>query len=320
VPARAPRAIFPVPADALATQLEQLGRAFEFVSRDDVVAAALGERGLPERACLVTFDDGLRCQLDHALPVLERLEVPAVFFVPALPLVEAHVLTVHKLHHVRERLTDDQLAAELEHTGIDVDDVDDEAAQAHYRYDTPSSARIKYLLNMTLPAAERDLVIDELFLHVQPDEASFCADLYMSSADVGALERSRRAVGAHSYEHRPLALLAPRDRKRDLARCTATLEQLMGQPPRAFSYPHGTSTTVDVESARDVAASGFEIAFTMERALNRSLAEPCLLARLDANDAPGGRQPLVDIDEDRIVVGEGATEGRRLYLDERHAA
>ena len=36
---------------------------------------------LPVRSVLVTFDDGYRSVLQHALPVLERFEVPAVVFV-----------------------------------------------------------------------------------------------------------------------------------------------------------------------------------------------------------------------------------------------
>src|SRR5947208_14231151 len=72
-PPAAPRAIFPVTVDGLAAQLELVGRSFEFVSRDELLAAVDGDASLPERACVVTFDDGLRCQLDLALPVLERL-------------------------------------------------------------------------------------------------------------------------------------------------------------------------------------------------------------------------------------------------------
>src|SRR5919199_3847986 len=59
-----PRAIFPVTAARLAEQLEMVGRGFEFVSRDDVLKAVRRRSSLPERACLVTFDDGLRCQYD----------------------------------------------------------------------------------------------------------------------------------------------------------------------------------------------------------------------------------------------------------------
>jgi hypothetical protein len=106
------------------------------------------------------------------------------------------------------------------------------------------------------------------------------------------------------------------ERQRELELSVAVLEPLVGAPPRVFSYPHGTPSTVDLASARDVAAAGFRVAFTMERALNRSLAEPCLLARLDANDAPGGARPLLDFDDGLPVVREGATATRVRYFDE----
>jgi hypothetical protein len=90
-------------------------------------------------------------------------------------------------------------------------------------------------------------------------------------------------------------MLSPGELDRDLARLTALLEEAAGEPIRTFSYPHGTPGTVDVRVARALEAHGFAAAFTMERALNRSLEEPLLLGRLDANDAPGGKRPLEDI-------------------------
>jgi peptidoglycan/xylan/chitin deacetylase (PgdA/CDA1 family) len=264
----------------------------------------------------VTFDDGLRCQVEHALPVLERLGVPAVFFVAGRPLDEQRPLAVHKVHYLRELLTEGRFEAELERAGVAVEDVSEDDARAHYRYDTPAAARVKYLLNIALPADERERAVDAVFDRVHGDEAGFCAGLYLSPEDVAELERAHSAVGAHSYGHRPLALLDPEERRRDLARCASVLEPLLGSAPRAFSYPHGTRSTVDLASAQDVEAAGFRFAFTMERALNTTLDEPCLLARLDANDAPGGKRPLLELEGDRLVVHEGMSAARTRYFDE----
>jgi peptidoglycan/xylan/chitin deacetylase (PgdA/CDA1 family) len=285
-PPAEPRAIFPVSVDALRAQLELLGRSWEFVSRDELLAAVAGDATLPERACAVTFDDGLRCQAELAAPVLAELAVPAIFFVPGKPVAEGRVLHVHKVHALRERLDDAELL-EL----VDAD-VPEEAAREHYRYDTPEAARVKYLLNMALPAEERDRVVGAAFAEAFPDEAAFAAELYMSRAQIRALASS---LGAHSYAHEPLALLAPEELDRDLERVTSTLEDVTGERPQAFSYPHGTASTVDVDTARRLSAAGYRVAFTMERALNRSLDEPLLLGRLDANDAPGGKRPLDEI-------------------------
>jgi peptidoglycan/xylan/chitin deacetylase (PgdA/CDA1 family) len=282
-----PRAIFPVSVDALRAQLELLGRSWEFVSRNELLAAAAGDAALPERACAITFDDGLRCQVELALPVLEELGIPAIFFVPGKPVAEGRVLRVPKVHALRERIDDAEL---LELVGAE--DVPEDVAREHYRYDTPQAARVKYLLNMALAADERDRVVGAAFAEIFPDEAAFAARLYMSREEIRALAPS---VGAHSYAHEPLALMSPEELDRDLERCTALVEELTGERPRAFSYPHGTPSTIDVATARRLAAAGYRVAFTMERALNRSLDEPLLLGRLDANDAPGGKRPLEEI-------------------------
>jgi peptidoglycan/xylan/chitin deacetylase (PgdA/CDA1 family) len=318
---RSPRAIFPVTVDALAAQLELLGSAFELVSRDELLAAAAGEGALPERACVVTFDDGLRCQVELALPVLERLGVPATFFLPGRPLAEGRALFVHKVHALRERLDEQvflrRLQRVLEERGLEAGPVPEDEARAHYRYDTPEAAQVKYLLNMALPREHREPVVTRLFEEVFPDEQAFCRDLYMSPEQVAELERRHRAVGAHGYAHEPLALLAGAELADDLERSVAALEGLTGARPLALSYPHGTPATVDLRVARAAAAAGFRAAFTMERALNRSLEEPLLLGRLDANDAPGGSRPRLELVDGEPVVREGMTAARERYFDER---
>ena len=283
------RAIFPVSTRALAAQLELLGRSYEFVSRDELLTAVTGERTLPDRACVVTFDDGLRCQAELAVPVLERLGVPAIFFVAGKPLAEGRALAVHKIHALRERLDDHELLDRLQ---VSPDAIEPDVAEAHYRYDTPEAARVKYLLNMALEPVERDRAVDRIFAEVFPDESAFSRELYMSREDVAA---RRGSVGAHSYGHEPLTLLSGKELDRDLDRLTTLLQEIAGEPIRSFSYPHGTPGTVSVQVARKLEQHGFAAAFTMERALNRSLAEPLLLSRLDANDAPGGKRPLDEI-------------------------
>jgi biofilm PGA synthesis lipoprotein PgaB len=51
---------------------------YRFVSVDDVLASREGRRPLPEKAILVTFDDGYRSVYTHAWPVLRMFRIPAV--------------------------------------------------------------------------------------------------------------------------------------------------------------------------------------------------------------------------------------------------
>ncbi len=71
-----------VPAAALERQIGWLrARAYALVRLEDVVAHARGGAPLPERAVLLTFDDGTADALDLLLPVLRRTAAPAAVFV-----------------------------------------------------------------------------------------------------------------------------------------------------------------------------------------------------------------------------------------------
>src|SRR5439155_12927762 len=169
----APRAIFPVTTALLRRQLEELGRSFDFVSRDDLLRALDGEAELPERACLVTFDDGLRCQVELALPVLDRLGVPGLFFVPGLPLAEGRVLEVHKVHRLREAMADEEILAAL---GTEAPT----APAGRHVYDDPLAAGVKELL--------ASLSLEELDGLLVRADAKVGLDLYMTAEDVAELE------------------------------------------------------------------------------------------------------------------------------------
>src|SRR5205823_7871916 len=79
----------------LEAQLRLLATVAEFVSGQQVREAVRGTGRLPPRAILVTFDDGLREQFEHGVPVLRRLGIPAVFFVNTHPIASATVSSVH---------------------------------------------------------------------------------------------------------------------------------------------------------------------------------------------------------------------------------
>ncbi|MBK7249637.1 MAG: poly-beta-1,6-N-acetyl-D-glucosamine N-deacetylase PgaB [Gammaproteobacteria bacterium] len=51
---------------------------YHFVSMDDVLADAAGRRPLPEKALLLSFDDGYRSFYTHAFPILRAHHAPAV--------------------------------------------------------------------------------------------------------------------------------------------------------------------------------------------------------------------------------------------------
>jgi peptidoglycan/xylan/chitin deacetylase (PgdA/CDA1 family) len=311
-----PRAIYPVPVDVFERQLAELARGFEPVSRDQVAAAVGGGPSLPERAFIVTFDDGLREQFELALPVLDRLGVPALFLIPGRPFAERRALYVHKVHHLRETLGDERLLDLLLGLGLDPGGVSDEEAQAAYAYDTADAARLKFFLNVTIPSSQREEALERVLAMIGETEEEFCARLYMSEEQVAKLDREHGAVGSHGYAHVPLATLGAAGIRDDLEHGAALLERVTGTRPRVLSYPHGSERAVSRTVAEQASAAGFLVGFTMERAFNVTLEDPLLLARIDTNDAPGGKRPLFAIDGDSPLADEGMAPARTRYTDE----
>jgi peptidoglycan/xylan/chitin deacetylase (PgdA/CDA1 family) len=74
---------FSVPEDVFASQLTALrDGGWQPVDSAAFLDGLADPEALPERAALITFDDGYRSVLEVALPWLERFGYPAVIFVP----------------------------------------------------------------------------------------------------------------------------------------------------------------------------------------------------------------------------------------------
>jgi peptidoglycan/xylan/chitin deacetylase (PgdA/CDA1 family) len=277
-------------------QLEMLGTLGEFVGAADIEAAIAGVRALPARAIAITLDDGLREQYEHAWPILQRMRIPATFYVNTAPLVRRTVLTVHKIHLLRDALAPPEFLSLLGRhaapAGIDLRRPVD-AARAHrqYEYDSPEVAQLKFLLNLTLSASERAHLIDRCFAEqFAGEEEAISARLYMDRAQVREIGR-QAGLGLHGHEHLPIGVLSKRAAERELLACRRHLEELLGYRPFTLSYPYGERAACSARAGRIAARLGVRFAFTMERAANHDLEAPLHLARFDSNDVPGGKRP-----------------------------
>jgi len=105
---------FTMPIALFERQMEYLAKAgFTSVTPDDLAAASKGERPLPEKAVMITFDDWDPSHYELAVPVLDRLGLIGVFFVITNLVDEAqtarlreiaargHVIGSHTVNHFR---------------------------------------------------------------------------------------------------------------------------------------------------------------------------------------------------------------------------
>ncbi|MCF8086430.1 MAG: polysaccharide deacetylase family protein [Desulfotignum sp.] len=274
-------------------QLESLASIGTFISQDEIKDHLVYGKRIPEKAFLITFDDGLKEQYELAVPILKQMGIPALFFVNTLPLKKPYILNVHKIHLIRSVRPTQELNALLKKTlATDRVTVSQEqlsnCAAATYRYDQKDQRELKYLLNFLLTVDQREKYTNDLFNQIfQNQEAAIHKDLYMTSEQIKHLHRDGM-LGCHGHRHHPLGRLDAQSCIADVTISKTYLENLAGGKVYAFCYPYGTYDAVNGADTI-VRNTGFLFAFTMERAVNDNYRLPFLFSRFDTNDLPGGK-------------------------------
>jgi peptidoglycan/xylan/chitin deacetylase (PgdA/CDA1 family) len=202
------------------------------LSLDELLAVRRGEAELPERAVLVTFDDGYRDFAENAWPVLRRHGVPATLFVP----------TAYPGDRSR-RFWWDRLHAAFSKGG-----------QTPFR---KASAEVS-----SMPHDEAMRRVDELVAElgeVDPGDVVLSWDELRSLADEGV------ALAAHTRTHPRLDRLPLDQAVAEVRGSIEDLKRETGSAPAAFAYPEGGHAD---DVVRALADEGVEVAFTTERGVN----------------------------------------------------
>jgi len=241
-----------------------------------------------ENFYLITFDDGLKEQFDNALPILDELEVPAVFFVNSSNFSEKKVSTVHKIHLLRSIISPDEFVNQLFHfDSIELSDLEKKRAKDIYQYDDEKSAVLKYILNFKMTFKQQEKVIKKMFDHFF-DEEHVLQNLYMNEQSLNELA-NRGYLGSHSHNHYPLGLLDLELMKFEIENSKKILEKSTNSIIELIAYPFGTKEAC-TDSVGEIAKNaGFKLGFTTTRGINMDFEKPLLLNRYDCNDMPGGK-------------------------------
>lgn len=268
---RMPGLVSATPQD-FAAQMETLADRFQPVGIETVLAAIAGETVLPERAVLLTFDDGVEDFAHHAWPVLARLGLPAAVFVPTGFVGRPESSFWWDALHAAVTTTDRRVP-----------------------YDSPIG-------EVPLATAqERVSAFRELRTHfksvpyrsVDEEIAKICSDLVveppnarvMGWSTLRELSRDGIAVCAHTRSHPHLDRLPLDEVEREVMGSLDDLRRELGTAPPAFAYPGGqlTRAVADV-----VAGAGVEAAFTTTRGSNRiGACDPLLLRRVNVSPRTG---------------------------------
>jgi peptidoglycan/xylan/chitin deacetylase (PgdA/CDA1 family) len=236
-------------------QVEWLARWAQVVPlRESLRALAAGER-LPPRAVAITFDDGYRDNLELAVPELERLGLPATFFlVPGLldrrvePWWEAVAWAVTEA--TASELTIDGQRLPL-------------GARPERR---PVRRRAEEHLKRRDRAA-RETALAEMVEALGPRPREDLKELFLDWPGARELAARGFEIGSHSSHHAILSEETPAAQMADLADSRAALEAGLGVPVTSVAYPNGGRLDYDGATLAAAVAAGYESGITTRKGL-----------------------------------------------------
>jgi peptidoglycan/xylan/chitin deacetylase (PgdA/CDA1 family) len=236
-------------------QLRHLKAGYRVVPASELFVAVASRRRGQRIPVAITFDDDLPSHRRDAMPVLDRLCLPATFFLSGASLERPFAFWWERLQRAFDQ-------------GIDV-----------HRAMPASVGRGRDIhdLGMALRSAapgERDAAADWFLAELGPDPP----DAGIRADDVRALVAAGFEIGFHTRRHDPLVGLDDEALERALLDGRAELEAIVEHELGTVAYPHGIA---DERVAGVAAASGYTFGFTVGWGPVRSTDNALLLPRVE---------------------------------------
>ncbi len=229
---------------------------------------------VPNRAVVVTFDDGYADNLYQAKPLLERYEIPATVFVTAGQvgsrrefwwdeldrlLLQLGTLPARLLLNLNGSTQDWELGGATTYSRENYRRYRDWHIE---RQDNPSPRhrlfRSLYDSLHSLPDGERQKSLDDLQAWAgagptaRPTHQTLTLDEVMLLDNTDLIE-----VGAHTMTHPVLAALPASEQRKEIQQSKEFLEAILKRRVTSFAFPHGSYTSETIAILRE---TGFDCA------------------------------------------------------------
>ena len=222
------------------SQLSHLAKLYRVVPAARILEATRNRRRGERFPVAITFDDDLSSHERIAAPQLERLGLPAAFFLTGASLDEPFTFWWEHL----------QRASDL---GLPIDDL---VRSGHGGGSTSGIHSIAQTIEL-MPIERRNEIIEELQRWVGSDGF----DPGLSRSGVSALARAGFEIGFHTADHARLTSLDEAAQESSMTDGRARLAAAAGVAVNLIAYPHGAA---DARTSRAAASAGYRLGFTTE--------------------------------------------------------
>lgn len=241
------------------SQIENLSRKYELISLDSLAGLLRERKGLPEKAVVITFDDGYRDNYLHAFPILKKYHVPATMFIATGHIGARKMLWYNRAKYIFHMT--DRIDAESDAFGRLALGTENERL---------ISRKVVMERLKRLPYSAREEMITELSGDLGVDiPENFGEDDILFWDEVREMDSDGILFGAHTVNHPILTSVSLEDASWEITQSKKDLENELGHNISAFAYPNGGLRDFNRRIAALVRESGFSCAVaTIPRWIN----------------------------------------------------
>ena len=280
--------------DLFKQQVDFLCKNFNVITMEQVIDSVRNGADLPDRAALLTFDDGYTDNYTFALPVLEEHKIQGSFFMPGLALREHKLLDVNKIHYILASADTPSIVASLKdkidhYRGTEFDippweELYDEYAVGD-KLDGGDTILVKRLLQNGLPERLRNIISSELLdEYVGVSEEKLAYELYMTEDQLRTMKRHGMFIGLHGYDHYWLAKLPVDQMQADIDRSIEAMDAFIDRDAWVMNYPNGDYSQDVIDHIRKRGAC---LGLSVETGVaDLDKDDVFALPRFDCNDLP----------------------------------
>lgn len=232
----------------------------------------VSRKPLPDRSCLLTFDDGWLDNYETAFPILRKYRVPAAIFLP------------YNYISGKQMFWQEELLLRLSNL-LMTDNRDDHRfvqELAALEHDPHSEQLREYVSALKLNSYQEINTILELVRSRCHDNVMPCHyDRYMSWEQILEMQQNGISFGSHTLSHRILTRVSREECTRELTDSKSLLETSLGMPVETIAYPNGGHNE-QVEQLTEQA--GYTLGFTTERGYVSGDTNPYSIPRINIHN------------------------------------
>jgi peptidoglycan/xylan/chitin deacetylase (PgdA/CDA1 family) len=248
-----------MPTSKFAEQMSYLAENYEVVFMDDLVGHLKGDS--KEFVVVVTFDDGYKDNLTHALPILEQYNIPATIYITTrFPEGDTWMWWNEIWDYLENNDT------------LGVNDVPEGLTISTLRQKIKCFNKLfDWILNLSYEKQKK--YVETLTKSVARKQYS---NLCLNWEEIKILDQHPLVtIGAHTNSHPNLKKLTEQEAFAEMSHSKNLLEEKLKHSIEHFAYPFGTHNEADVREFELASRCGFRTAVTTRP---ESLKSPALNA------------------------------------------